>query len=179
MVYYTPTLSAIPLCILAFLLLVVSCIDWDTQEIPDGLLIIGAVVGIAWVALGHFFPGLFPYSTTWINAILGIAAGAAPLLIIDKISLLVLKKDGFGFGDVKLMAMIGIFMGWRLTLGAFPLAILSSFPFAVYLMIKKRVRPNSKHEENPGYMAFGPFLCIGVFIALWFGERIFNRLFAI
>jgi len=179
MAYFSPTLSAIPLCILMFLLLVISFIDWDTQEISDGLLIIGAVVGIAWVALGYFFPGLFPYSPTWYGALLGIVAGAAPILIIDRISLWVLKKDGFGYGDAKLMAMVGIFMGWQLTLGAFPLAVVGCFPFALYIMIQKRVKPTNKHEENPGYMAFGPFLCIGVLIALWFGEWIFNRLFVV
>jgi len=179
MVYFSPTLSAIPLCILAFLLLIISCIDWDTQEIPDGLLIIGSVIGITWVAMGHLFPSLFPYSPTWLNALLGIVAGVAPLLIIDKISLLVLKKDGFGYGDVKLMAMVGIFMGWQLTLGAFPLAILSSFPFAIYFLIQKKRQTSNSEEENPGYMAFGPFLCIGILIALWFGEWIFNRLFVV
>jgi len=179
MVYFSPTLSAIPLCILAFLLLVISCIDWDTQEIPDGLLIIGALVGIAWVAIGHFFPDLFPYSPNWLDALLGIVAGAAPLLIIDRISLLVLKKDGFGYGDVKLMAMVGIFMGWQLTLGAFPLAILSSFPFAVYLLAQKKRQATNSKDKNPGYMAFGPFLCFGILIVFWFGEWIFNRLFVV
>jgi len=179
-VYYTPTLSAIPLLVLAFLMLVISFIDWDTQEIPDGLVIIGTIVGVAWVALGHFFPDALPYSPSWRNALLGIIAGAAPLLIIDRITLLVLKKDGFGYGDVKLMAMVGIFMGWRLTLGAFPLAILSSFPLALYLVIqKRRTTPKKDADEFSDYMAFGPFLCMGVIIALWFGEWIFNRLFAI
>lgn len=168
MVYYTPTLSAIPLCILAFLLLVISFIDWDTQEISDGLLIIGAVVGVAWVALGHFLPGLFPYSPTWINALLGIVAGAAPLLIIDRICLLVLKKDGFGYGDVKLMAMVGIFMGWQITLGAFFFGVIAGGVIGAILMATGKAKRGA-------YLAFGPFLCIGVLIALWFGEWFFNR----
>ena len=176
-VYFTPTLSAIPLSILMLILLIVSFIDWDTQEIPDRLLIVGAIIGIAWVVLGHFSPVLLPYSPSWQNALLGMAAGAVPLLIIDRISLLVFKKDGFGYGDVKLMAMVGIFMGWQLTLGAFPFAILLSFPFAVYFLIKQRKQAND--DEFAGYMAFGPFLCMGVVVALWVGERVFDMLFVV
>jgi len=169
MVYYTSaTLSAIPLSIFAFLLLVISYIDWDTQEIYDGLLIIGAVVGVIWVVLGHFLPYALPYSPTWYDALLGVIAGAVPLLVIDRITLLALKKDGFGYGDVKLMAMVGIFLGWRLTLGAFPFAILASFPFAVYFVAKRRM--TSETEETSEYMAFGPFLCIGVIGVMWLGE---------
>ena len=175
MMHFTPTLSAIPLSILAFVLLIVSGIDWDTQEIPDGLLIIAAIIGVIWVVLGHFFPVLFPYSPAWQNALLGVLAGAAPLFIIDKITLLVLKKDGFGYGDMKLMAVVGVFLGWQLTLGAFFFAVLGSFPFALYFIIKRR-QQTSDCEEN-GYMAFGPFLCAGVLGAFWFGEWFFNLLF--
>ena len=154
--YYSPTLHAIPLWVFAFVLLTVSFIDWDTREIPDGLLIVGAIAGVAWVAL--------PYSLTWQNALLGVIAGAVPLLVIDKITLLLLKKDGFGYGDVKLMAMIGIFLGWQATLWAFFFAILTCFPFAIYLMARQRV---TKDTSFDGYMAFGPFLCIGAVIAFW------------
>ncbi|MCL2285283.1 MAG: prepilin peptidase [Firmicutes bacterium] len=156
MARFSPTLSVIPLCIFAFVLLTVSFIDRDTREIPDVLLIFGAIASVLWVAL--------PYSLTWQNALLGVIAGAVPLLLIDRIALLLWKKDGFGYGDVKLMAVVGIFLGWQATLWAFFFAILVSFPFAVYLMIKQRL---SSDENFDGYMAFGPFLCIGAIMALW------------
>jgi len=171
MVYYSPTLSAIPLSILAFVMLVVSFIDWDTQEIYDNLLIVGTISGVTWVALGHFFPESFPYVPIWHNALLGAAAGTIPLLTLDRVSLFVWKKDGFGYGDIKLMAMIGIFIGWQLTLLAFFFAVLSSFPLAVYYTIKQRLADNNNFN---GYFAFGPFLCIGAILAFWFGELIFN-----
>jgi len=173
MMYFSPTLSVIPLCVLAFVLLTVSFIDWDTQEIPDGLLVVGVIAGITWVVFGHFLPNLFPYAPAWFNVFSGIVAGAVPLLILDRIALLIWKKDGFGYGDVKLMAVIGIFLGWQLTLIAFVFSILASFPFAIYLMIRQRM---SKDEAFNGYMAFGPFLCIGAVVALWFGEWVFRIL---
>ena len=46
MMYFSPTLSIIPLSVLAFILLTVSFIDWDTQEIPNGMLIVGVIAGI-------------------------------------------------------------------------------------------------------------------------------------
>ena len=168
------TLSAIPMSIFALLLLIISFIDWDTQEIYDGLVILGAVVGVTWVGLGHFFPYIFPHAPAWYDALLGVVAGAAPLLIIDRITLLVIKKDGFGYGDVKLMAMVGLFLGWRLTLGAFPFGVLASFPLAIYFMVKRKMHTGD--EEFSGYMAFGPFLCIGVIGVMWFGEWVVRYL---
>jgi len=169
MAYFTPTLSAIMLCIFAFILLVVSFIDWDTQEIPDGLLITGTITGVLWVALGHFLPELFPHAPLWHNALLGAVAGAIPLLVIDRISIWILKKDGFGYGDVKLMAMIGLFLGWQLTLGVFFFAFVSGGMFATYLLLRRK----AKRGE---YMAFGPFLCAGAVLVFWLGEWLFSRL---
>jgi len=170
-VYYSPTLSAIPLSIMAFIMLVVSFIDWDTQEIYDILLVMGAISGVIWVVSGHFFPRLFPGAPIWYNALLGIVAGATPLLALDRISLLVWKKDGFGYGDMKLMAMIGVFLGWQLTLLAFFIAVLVSFPLAIYYIIKQRLSDNNNFD---GYFSFGPFLCTGAIMAFGFGELIFN-----
>jgi len=169
MTYFSPTLSAVMLCIFAFVLLVVSFIDWDTREIPDGLLVIGTITGITWVGLGHFLPSLFPHSPTWHNALFGAAAGAVPLLIIDRISILVLKKDGFGFGDIKLMAMIGLFLGWQFTLGSFFFAFVSGGAFAVYLLLRRKAGRGE-------YIAFGPFLCAGAIWAFWLGEWWFDKL---
>jgi leader peptidase (prepilin peptidase)/N-methyltransferase len=165
MYIFSPTFSAVPLIIFAFVLLVITFIDADTQEIPDGLVIIGAVAGVAWVALGYFLPEIFPGATEWHNALLGAVAGAAPLLIIDRICLMVLKKDGFGYGDVKLMAMVGLFLGWQMILLAFLFAFFSGAIFAVYLMATGKVKRGA-------YMAFGPFLCIGTLIAFWFGDAV-------
>ena len=160
-----PTLTALPLMIFAFILLVISFIDWDTQEIPDGLVMIGAVAGVLWVAGGHVFPELLPYSIMWQDALLGVAAGAAPLLFFDRLTLLILKKDGFGYGDVKLMAMVGLFLGWQMMLMAFLFSFISGAIFAVYLII-------SGKAKRGAYMPFGPFLCAGTISAFWFGSNV-------
>jgi len=162
MVLLTPSFSAVFLSLFAFILLTVSIIDWDTQEIPDKLLIFTALIGISWVAAGHFST-VFPMAPGFIDAGLGILAGGLPLFIVDKLVLALFKKDGFGYGDVKLMAVCGLFLGWRLIFAAFFFAFITGGVFATVLLLTGR----AKRGE---YIAFGPFLCAGVLIAIWFGQ---------
>jgi leader peptidase (prepilin peptidase)/N-methyltransferase len=171
MAFYSPTLSIVPLAVLSFVLLTITFIDIDIQEIPDGLVILGAVAGIFWVVGGHFFAEYFPTAPTWSAALIGAIAGGVPLLVIDRICLAVLKKDGFGYGDVKLMAMVGIFLGWEMTLLAFLFSFFTGAIFAVYLMVTGKAKRGA-------YMAFGPFLVIGTLLAFWFGWAILDWYFA-
>ena len=166
MVYFTPSLSAVFLSLFSFILLAVSVIDWETQEIPDGLLVTAALVGAGWIAAGHF-SDLFPYAPVFIDAVLGIIASGLPLFVIDRLVLLLAKKDGFGYGDVKLMAVCGLFLGWQLVLVAFIIAFISGGMYATFLLITSRAKSGE-------YIAFGPFLCAGVIGALWFGRALWN-----
>jgi len=169
-VYYSVSLTAFPLAIFMFVLLAITFIDAYTQEIPDGLVITGAVAGIVLLAGNYFLPHAFPYEMyklTWSNALLGVVAGAAPLFIIDRLTLLLIKKDGFGYGDVKLMAMVGLFLGWKMILMSFFFAFFIGAIYAVYLMASGKAKRGT-------YMAFGPFLCLGVLGAFWFGENILS-----
>ena len=162
MVLLTPSLSAVFLGLLAFILLTVSVIDWDTQVIPDCLLIFAALLGVSWVVAGHFMARL-PLAPGFIDAGLGILVGGLPLLVVDKLVLILFNKDGFGYGDVKLMAVCGLFLGWRLVLVAFFFAFITGGMYATALLITGRARRGE-------YIAFGPFLCAGVIAAIWFGQ---------
>ena len=136
-----------PLAFLAVILLAISFIDWDTKEIPDSLIIAGILVGV--IANIHI----------WQNALLGLIAGGLPLFLLDKISLLIFKKDGFGYGDVKLMAMAGIYVGKELILTAHFFALIIGGAFAVFLLATGRA-------ERGQYMAFGPFLAMGIIMSI-------------
>lgn len=161
------SVSLIPLCMLAFVLLCVSFIDAETGEIPDGLLIFGAAAGVAWVVASNFIPLGAP---GLLDAFLGACAGALPLLLIDRLAILLLRKDGFGYGDVKLMAMCGLFLGWRLTLCSLLFAVVAGGLYGAVLLLAKRA-------ETGSYFAFGPFLAAGVLAALWFGRPFLDLLF--
>jgi len=169
MILFTPSLSAVFLSLFAFILLTVSLIDWDTQEIPDGLLLFALLIGVGWVVVGNFSL-LFPEVPGFISAILGILAGAVPLLIVDRIMLVFAKKDGFGYGDVKLMAISGLFLGWSGVFIAFFFAFVTGGVFAAFLLATGR----AKRGE---YIAFGPFLSGGVIAALWFGQIFWNLIY--
>jgi len=160
--------QVIPLCVLAFVLLCIAWIDFDIQEIPDGLVIAGAVAGILWVIAGVIFPDVD--SPVWHDALLGAVAGAAPLFLIDKLTMIFAGKEGFGFGDVKLMAMAGLFLGWQLTLVSLLFAVVSGGVLGAVLLASKKVKQG-------GYMPFGPFLAVGIIASLWFGEKFIGVLF--
>ena len=162
MILTVPGFSAIFMCLLAFILLAVSFIDADTQEIPDSLLGFATVLGVTLVVLGHFFP-IFFQSPGFISAGMGILIGGGCLLSIDRITIALHKKDGFGYGDVKLMAVCGIFLGWPLILVAFFFAFISGGIYATYLLLTRRARRGE-------YIAFGPFLCAGMIAAIWIGQ---------
>ena len=169
MALLTPTLSAIPLALFAFVLLCVSAIDIDTREIPDGLLVFGGVVGVLWVALGRFAPAAFPLVPGIAGAALGALAGGLTLFLVDMLVLLLAKKYGFGFGDVKLMAMAGLFLGWQLVAVAFVFAFVSGGAFAAFLLLTRRAKRGD-------YLAFGPFLAVGCLCALWWGRAFIGLL---
>ena len=151
-VWIAPDLSAIPLLFFVFILLTVSLIDWDTQTIPDSLIIAGI--------LGAILAYVLPVPSLDVKtAVLGAAAGGLPLFLIDKLVWLLYKKDGFGFGDVKLMAMAGLFLGWQNMPQVFIFAFISGGIYAVFLLLTGRA-------GRGAYIPFGPFLSAGCVFAL-------------
>ena len=120
------------------------------MTIPDKMIILGICAGVAWVLHGN---------NTWQEALIGIIVGALPLIVIDTIVKLFLKKDGFGYGDVKLMGMAGIFIGFTGVIIAFFMAFVTAGAFGAYLLITKRA-------EQGSHIPFAPFLSFGIITAL-------------
>jgi len=150
--YLGASLSVFPLWGLAFVLLSVAVIDWKSLTIPDGLLIVGVISGLIWVGLSYG-------ESKWVDAFFGIIAGALPLFLIDQLVWILAKKPGFGFGDVKLMGMSGIFLGWQYVYIAFFVAFIMGGLWGAWLLITKKA-------QRDNYIAFGPFLCFGILVAL-------------
>lgn len=69
----------------------------------------------------------------------------------------------FGGGDIKLMAVIGFFLGWKMSLTAFMLAVFSGGIYGIGLLL-------SKKKGAKEHFAFGPFLCAGTALTLFVGE---------
>lgn len=133
-------------------LLVMAMIDFDTMEIPNGL-----VVFIMFIALFGFIPTVQP-ELIWYEKLIGFFAISVPLYIIALIS-----RGGIGGGDIKLMAAVGLFLGWKKTLLAFIFsAVLAAIGGTILMIIKKK----------GGKLAipFGPYLAIGSAISLFVGD---------
>ena len=142
-------LDILIILVFIFILVWISIQDIKTMLIPDKMIILGICIGIIYVS-------------SWQDALWGILAGALPLIIIDLLVKLFLKKDGFGYGDVKLMAMSGLFIGYIGVIIAFFIACITAGAFATYLLI-------TKQAKSGNYIPFAPFLSFGIIIALIIG----------
>ena len=130
------------------ILLSVSLIDAETQTIPDRLNLALAVCGAVSVLLSP---------ADWLPHVIGALCVSVPMF------LLCLVIDGaFGGGDIKLMAAAGLFLGWQNTLLAMFFGIVFGGMYGIYLLAAKKA-------GKKDHFAFGPFLCVGIVIAMLFG----------
>ena len=138
-------------------LLAMSMIDVDHQLLPDSL-----VLPLLWLGLIANSFGLF---TNLENALWGAISGYLSLWSVYWLFKLVTGKEGMGYGDFKLLAMLGAWGGWQVL----PLTILlSSLVGAVLGLIMLRLR----NAETSTPIPFGPYLAIAGWIALLWGEQI-------
>ena len=149
--------QAAGMLVLTWGLLAMSMIDCDHQLLPDSL-----VLPLLWLGLiaNHF--GLY---TSLEDALWGAIAGYLSLWSVYWLFKLVTGKEGMGYGDFKLLAMLGAWGGWQVL----PLTILlSSLVGAVLGMIMLRLR----NQETSTPIPFGPYLAIAGWIALLWGDQI-------
>lgn len=143
--------------VLTWGLLAMSLIDADHQILPDAL-----VLPLLWLGLIVNQFGLF---TTPADALWGAIAGYLSLWSVYWLFKLITGKEGMGYGDFKLLAMLGAWGGWQIL----PLTILlSSLVGAVLGVIMLKLR----NAETSTPIPFGPYLAIAGWIALLWGEQI-------
>ena len=160
------TPAGIAAAVLLWALLALTFIDFDTQLLPDDitlpLLWAGLLVQILVPAFGLTAPSfVVPLQT----AVIGAVAGYLSLWSIYWIFKLVRGKEGMGYGDFKLLAALGAWLGWPLLI---PIVLLSSIVGAAVgiLLIVFRGRDHSIP------LAFGPYLAIAGGIALFYGPQL-------
>jgi len=138
-------------------LLAMSMIDVDHQLLPDAL-----VLPLLWLGLIVNYFGLF---SNLGDALWGAVFGYLSLWSVYWLFKLVTGKEGMGYGDFKLLAMLGAWGGWQVL----PLTILfSSLVGAVLGVIMLRLR----NAETSTPIPFGPYLAIAGWIALLWGDQI-------
>ena len=142
------SLESILYCLFVSALLVLSVIDWRTYEIPIGINIFILVLGILHTALDY---------SNWLLYVTGFFSVSLFLFLLLWIS----KGRAIGGGDVKLMAVAGLLLGWKLViLGFFIGCIVGS----VIHLLRMRISGADK------VLAMGPYLSVGLFIAALWGN---------
>jgi len=138
-------------------LIVITVIDLYHQIIPDVISLPGIGVGL--------LASLMVRQTTFSNSLIGILCGGGSLFLIATVYQWLFKREGMGGGDVKLLAMIGAFLGWKAVILTILLGSLVGSITGIILMV-------SKGKDFKYAIPFGPFLSLGAVIALFYGESI-------
>ncbi len=155
--------SSYPLYLLFSLsLVVISFIDLQHKIIPDVISLPGIVCGLA--------ASIIFGQISWLDSLIGIIAGGGVLYLIAVIFERMTGKVGMGGGDIKLLAMIGAWMGWP----ALPFVVLiSSLTGVIIGSVSLLLSRKGLRTRIP----FGPFLAIGALAYLFFGRELVSWYF--
>jgi leader peptidase (prepilin peptidase)/N-methyltransferase len=145
-------------------LIALTFIDADTTLLPDSL-----TLPLLWLGLLANVWGLF---VPLADAVLGAAAGYLVLWSIYWLFKLATGKEGMGYGDFKLLAALGAWMGWKMLL---PIILLSSVVGAIVGVVLIVLARRGREVPIP----FGPYLAAAGFIALLFGAELAGRFLAL
>jgi len=139
------TLASPVYMLLAASLVVVTFQDLADWTIPDEITLPGVPIGLGLSVIALLMGDESLLVTHPFDALLGIVLGFAVLYGLDRVTVLLLKKPGMGFGDVKLLAMLGAFIGWQGVLGTLMLASIvgSTVGLAVMFYFKYAASPEA------------------------------------
>ena len=139
-------------------MIVLFVIDLQHRILPNVITVSGVPIGFA---LSLFLP------PGWRESLIGLVLGGGVLYVIGEAYYRLRGVDGLGMGDVKMLAMIGAFLGWRLTLVTL---ILASFSGALAGGLMLATGKGGMKAALP----FGTFLAVGAAVAAVAGDQIFN-----
>lgn len=149
--------DAVIYCLLASALLVLSVIDFRTYEIPFGINVFIFILGVVHLVL---------HISDWKEYILGFVLVSGIFEIILRLS----KGRAMGGGDVKLMAAAGLLIGWK---NAYLAMIAGCVIGSVIHLIRMKITKEG-HQ-----LALGPYLAIGIFLAVMWGEPFLSWYFSL
>lgn len=132
------------------ILTVAAFLDMNTRIIPDS-----CDIAILIVTFVSFITKPLPLS--FVARVIGAVCVSVPMLLAA-----LFRSGAFGGGDIKFMGVCGLFLGWKLTLLAATSAILCGGIYSLWLLLVKKA-------ERKTHIAFGPFLSLGMVIALLYG----------
>jgi len=149
-------------CGLLWALLALTFIDFDTQLLPDDI-----TLPLIWAGLIVNLAGVF---VPLREAVIGAIAGYLSLWIVYWLFKLIRGKEGMGYGDFKLLAALGAWLGWQVL----PLIVLMSSVVGAFVGLTLVVFKGRDHSIP---LAFGPYLAIAGGVALFFGRTLLRTFF--
>jgi leader peptidase (prepilin peptidase)/N-methyltransferase len=158
-------------------LICVAFIDYDHMIIPDRFNLALLFLGAAAIFTND--------GIRWLDRVIGCVGALLFFLLLFYGSIWILKREGLGGGDVKLMAAAGLLLGWKNVFAAIFIAALTAciimIPLQKLNAEKQRALPENKENKPDDEDAqkskefpFGPFLTFGIAIALLFGTQLMN-----
>lgn len=185
----TNIVQAVFVAAFLYLLLVLSWIDFDTRLLPNKLVLALGIFGVFGVALSYIqlpatwsFSWAHPatvmhsalpffartaHSSALLDALLGVIISCIPAFLLALFYEVVRKKQGFGMGDIKLLAVLGLFLGWY---GVFILPVAAIFALGAIVIgtfLNKKVSLSTQ-------IPFGPFIAIGSMAILMGGPQLWT-----
>lgn len=140
----------------------ITFIDWDHRIIPDQISLSFIFIGLAW--------SLFSPRLDIVESLTGVLAGGGGLWLVGFLYRVLRDADGMGGGDVKLMGMIGAFLGLKLVL---PVIVIASFFGSIYGVYLMR-----RGGDGRTSVAFGSFLAPAAAVCLLFGPFLLSWYFS-
>ncbi len=137
-------------------LIVITFIDLDHQIIPDILTLPGIPL--------FFLAAVFIVKVPWLEALIGLLVGGGVLFIIAFVYELISKREGMGGGDIKLLAMIGGFLGWKSLVFILLFSSLTGAIIGIAVMTIKK-------QDMKYAIPFGPFLSAAAIAYIFWGTE--------
>ncbi len=156
-----PAISAL---VLTWYLIALTFIDIDHQLLPDSLTLPLLWIGLM-LSLWAVRDGSAPVPVDTRSSLIGAIAGYASLWSVYHLFRLLTGKEGMGYGDFKLFAALGAWLGWQLLLPTILLAAAVGAIVGVAIITVRR-----QHRSTP--IPFGPFLAAAGWLMLMFGQRL-------
>lgn len=156
--YGVNDVNTIKYMILTPLLVSAFYIDYKLQIIPNRLTLTIFEIGL----LFTFIHGVINLNVA-VSMFSGLIAGCLIFLLITVFGGLIFGKETMGFGDVKLVAALGLYFGYQGIIAIAILSFLVAALFSVGLLIVQKIR----HKEIIDYIAFGPFIVLAAFIVIF------------
>ncbi|HYB64061.1 MAG TPA: A24 family peptidase [Steroidobacteraceae bacterium] len=162
--------TALAALVLTWFLVALTFIDIDHQLLPDSLTLPLLWLGLALSLWGP--QGNAPLPVDVRSSLIGAVAGYLSLWSVYHLFRLVTGKEGMGYGDFKLLAALGAWLGWQMLL---PVILIASVFGAVVGIAMLAIRRRSRATP----IAFGPFLAVAGWLMMMFGHGLVGRYFAL